>query len=671
MILATAQAPSLPVNRGSDTKWPTGPLHHDTLEAVGEALIQIDMDGCVKDWNQATETLLGYKAPSLYGQYAQKLFAPDEPLLLGAQTLQALLDTGHHHTEMRMVCADGAHFPAQVILSLIHDETQQPLGVLLACRDITLRMEAMRLSREASQRLSLHVQRTPLGFIEWDLHGDIISWNRAAERIFGWSAAEVLGKPYHMLVPDDLQTSISDVFSQLCNQTGGVRSTNNNLTREGRTIVCEWYNTALLDENHQAVGYASLVDDITDRVRMEEELRQSRLEAMEANRSKIEFLQVMNHEMRTPMNAIIGFTDLLLEDLRGSEQQQELEVIRSSAYQLLGLIDNVIQYSRLDSGKLYLELREMDSTALVHELDELFRDRAAQKGLQLRMERDEALPTYFFTDPTELFRMASNLIDNAIKFTDAGMVTARLTGQCAEDSSQLWNLRLIVEDTGCGIDPTLSSRLQEVFIQKSHARTRAHSGTGLGLAISRKIAELLSGSIELEPSESGGTRATCNFSLTAIHQDEKVLLDEDQDTAQSKAFFSAYYPLSLLVFTPMLQKFSALVGTLRTMGYQPVAVASMREYLEAIGANTFDAMLFDSSLSEAVLHTALRALHVQDDRRQRETRIALTAHTEAAKRAQYSPELKIHAVLRKPLRQSEVQQFLMQVHRYHYARETT
>src|SRR5262249_5917546 len=158
----------------------------------------------------------------------------------------------------------------------------------------------------------LHLEHTPVGSIEWDAEFRVVAWNRAAEQIFGYSREEVLGRRSRdLIVPARVRAQVDPILSQLQEGKGGTRITNENLTKDGRTIVCDWYNTTLVDGQGRVIGAAALVQDITARLATEAELRRAKEAAEASDRAKSAFLANMSHELRTPLNAIIGFSEVI------------------------------------------------------------------------------------------------------------------------------------------------------------------------------------------------------------------------------------------------------------------------------------------------------------------------------------------------------------------------
>jgi signal transduction histidine kinase/ActR/RegA family two-component response regulator len=276
--------------------------------------------------------------------------------------------------------------------------------------------------------------------------------------------------------------------------------------------MCLHFTAALIkDSKGDVVGAVQTVEDITDRRQTEIELEESRRAADAANRAKSEFLANMSHEIRTPMTAILGYADILLAE-DGIETtpdhcREAVRTIKRNGEHLLGLINCILDLSKVESGKMEIQRVRCSPFALLEEVISLMRVRAAEKSLPLAMEAGDLLPETVLTDPLRLRQVLVNLVGNAIKFTDRGKVHVAV--QLLRDGGPQ-RLRFDVTDTGIGMNADQMAKLFQPFSQVDNSAARKFGGTGLGLAISKRLVEALGGTIEVHSAPGKGS----TFSVT-------------------------------------------------------------------------------------------------------------------------------------------------------------
>ncbi len=256
----------------------------------------------------------------------------------------------------------------------------------------------------------------------------------------------------------------------------------------------------------------SLMVDITDRIEREEELEAARNRAETAARAKAAFLANMSHELRTPMNGVVGMADLLAESDIGSEERLYVDTIRSSGQALLNIINDVLDFSKLESAKMSLVAEPFDLERLIHEVLTLMQPTARDKDLELAFDYDLFLPTRLVGDPGRIRQVLTNLIGNAIKFTQEGHVLIRIVG-VQDEASNTVQLHMAVEDTGIGIPEEKLEAVFSEFTQVENQRNRAFDGTGLGLSITRELVRLMGGEIWVQSEEGRGSNFGFRLSL--------------------------------------------------------------------------------------------------------------------------------------------------------------
>jgi len=425
----------------------------------------------------------------------------------------------------------------QAAIAIENHQLVRGLAERVAARTAELQAQQAALGK-SEQRLALHILHTPLAVIEWDADQRVTAWNPAAERIFGYTREEALGRDVvELIVSPAIRPLLGELIHDLKTNPVSRRNTNENITKDGRIIMCEWYNTPLVDQEGRVMSVASMALDVTERHQAEIALRQAKEAAEQARqlaeaatRAKSEFLANMSHEIRTPMNAIIGMTSLLLDTPLTPEQREFAETIRASGDTLLSLINDILDFSKIESGKMELEHQPFDLRTCIEEALDLVSLRAAQKGLDLAYHIEANVPGYIVSDMTRLRQILVNLLNNAVKFTEHGevVVEVRLAdGQTADgvspETSGRTQLCVSVRDTGIGIPPEKIGRLFQSFSQVDASTTRKYGGTGLGLAISKRLAELMGGSMWVESRGVPGEGSTFYFTIAVeVAQDRRA-----------------------------------------------------------------------------------------------------------------------------------------------------
>ena len=441
-----------------------------------------------------------------------------------------------------------------------------------------LRRGAEHPSEADPQRAWRILQSAHDAFISIDSEGTVTDWNPRAESLFGWSPREAVGRRLSdLIIPDDQRQAHIDGLARLARAETprilGQRMQMAAVHRDGHPVPVE-LGVWRMGTGTEASFHAFL-HDITERVRMETDLRESRDEALEASKSTARFLATMSHEIRTPMNGVLGLTELLMDTLLDDTQRRYAEGIHSAGKILLSVINDVLDLSKLEAGKVELEQTAFDPARLLNEVAQVFAQPAADKGLRLTAEPDPALPPALIGDPSRLRQILTNLTSNAVKFTSSGSVTLTAVpenGHQQRADAPLVPIRFQVADTGIGIAEKDRERVFEPFVQADASTTRRFGGTGLGMAICRHLVQAMGGQIGLDSEPGVGTTFWCVLPLRrtdqivapdvpAPHFDElRVLIVDDNPTNRT-----------------------VLTGQLNSWGMQPDAQPDAAAALDALG----------------------------------------------------------------------------------------
>ena len=460
------------------------------IDASVDGMFAFDRDCRLIAWNRAMQRISGFSRNEVLGKRVVDVF----PFLREGDTgscfsaalagKEVVLET-HPYAETGVF--ESSYSP-------LLDEQNNVIGVIAVIGDISARKQA----EEATRRLEFHVESSPLAVVEWDSDFRVSRWSASAEHLFGWKAEDVLGKhvnEWRFVFTDDV-----DAVALVTNrQREGVEvqgvQRNRNYTREGSILYCEWYNSVLRDERGKLVSVLSLVLDVTARQSAEDERaaslvreRDARRHAEEADRLKDEFLATLSHELRTPLNTVVGYTAMLRKGMMDLAQQEKaVEVIQRNAQVLTDLVGELLDTSRIITGKVRLDIQETDLSLLATEAVENIRPSIAAKGLQFGVEIQPGIR--LLADRDRLRQVMWNLLSNAVKFTPTG---GRIEIEVFAESP---SVHIVVRDTGIGLSSEALPHIFKRFWQGEPGRLREYGGLGLGLSLSKYLTELHGGSI--------------------------------------------------------------------------------------------------------------------------------------------------------------------------------
>ncbi|MEI6315823.1 MAG: ATP-binding protein, partial [Syntrophus sp. (in: bacteria)] len=421
---------------------------------------------------------------------------------------------------------DGSRLPILKTVKRIQLGGQEKL---LECFvDVSDRKLAEEKLRESEEKYRSLVQNIRDVVFKTDETGLCTFVNPATIHITGYGEKELIGKPFKMLVrPDMYKKVLTSLMSQYENRDQNTYLEFPILTKDGREI---WVgqNSQLIVEDDHIIGFQAVARDITERKLAEAELletnrrlEEATAEANMANAAKSDFLANMSHEIRTPMNAIIGMADLLWDSSLTSEQRQHVKIFRSAGENLLILINDILDLSKVESGQLSLENIPYDIFNIVEKACEIMAIRANTRNLELACRIVPDVPQRIKGDPTRLHQVLMNLLGNAVKFTEKGEVVLTVFPITEDASGEKPRfLQFSIRDTGIGIPAEKINSVFEKFTQSDSSITRKYEGSGLGLTISKQIVELMGGEIWVESQPGEGSTFFFTIPLEEAHQEE-------------------------------------------------------------------------------------------------------------------------------------------------------
>ncbi len=475
--------------------------------ATEYAIFMTDSEARITLWNRGAERMFGYAESEVIGRSITMLGTEQDR---SAGRLNAELDAarqdGHSASERWQQRRDGSTFWGGGVITAIKNDQGSFDGFAYVIRDNTERSRSEVIVRESEARLRLACEATGFGSYDFDIQKNQLIWSPELYRIMQLPPDTPVA-PSHLLThvhPDDQEDF--DRLYQKAIRPGGEEHHNHQfrVVVEGKTRwLRDTGHTFFVGEGDQrkAVRVVGMVQDVTAQKEYEESLEQARRAAEAANQSRGEFLANMSHEIRTPMTAIIGHVDILSEVLSDPEHRGYLETIRRNGQFLLHIINDILDLSKIDAGRLLLERDRVRIDELLSDLRSLLDVRAESKGLDFTIEFDGLVPETIEIDAIRLRQILLNLLGNAIKFTETGSV--RLVVRYLAEPTQL---QFDVIDTGIGISQDLIDSLFQPFVQADASTTRHYGGTGLGLTICRRFARMFGGDISVESQPGRGSK---------------------------------------------------------------------------------------------------------------------------------------------------------------------
>ena len=476
------------------------------------------------------------------------------------------------------------------------------------------------------------VEVSPAAVVVMDADERVTGWNPAATELFGYSSEEATGRTIDDLVlTEELRREGRDVTSEAL-EKGRAHRITRRARKDGALVDVEMMLVPL-GVGGEHVGFYGIYHDIT-------ELQRAREEAEAATQAKSAFLATMSHEIRTPMNAVIGMTGLLLGTDLTPEQREFAEVVRSSGDALLHVIDDILDYSKIEAGKLELQKEPVDLRECVEGALEIAAPRAWEKEIELGCLIDEDAPPGILADAARLRQVLLNLLSNAVKFTEEGEVVVQVDAE--PTGARSYRLAFAVRDTGIGIPEDRMKRLFTSFSQVDASTTRRYGGSGLGLAISKRLVELMGGTIWVESEE--GTGSTFHFSVP-VKAAEVPARAETQD-AQPRLGEKR-----ILVVDDNATNREIVTRHARSWGMEPVAIESPTEALARIEeGEQFDIAVLDMMMPE--MDGLALAREIRRHRDERQLPLVLLTSLGRLPQAQSAGEFAVQ--LSKPVRASQL-----------------
>jgi PAS domain S-box-containing protein len=633
---------------------PAEPMQHSEerfrllVESVRDyAIFMLDPEGRVVTWNAGAERFKGYRAHEIIGQHFSR-FYPPEALARGlpAHELEMAQATGTFEDEGWRVRQDGSQFWANVVITAMRAPDGQLLGYAKVTRDLTQRRNHEEALRRSEERFRLLVEGVAdYAIFMLDANGRIATWNVGAERIKGYTAADIIGRHFSIFYPREARESGWPEHELLvAAEKGSFVDEGWRVRKDGSMLWANVTITALRHDDGRLLGFAKLTRDLTERRQAEaaelasqqrDELlqaeRSARMEAQRATRVKDEFLATLSHELRTPLSAILGWTQVLRragDSDKPVDLERAIEVIDRNARAQVKLIDDLLDLSRIMAGKVRLDVQPIALLDVVQAAVDSALPSAEAKDVRLTSQLDPAASTVH-GDSGRLQQVVWNLLTNAIKFTPKGgqvQVTLQRIGP---------RLELSISDSGIGIPASYLPHVFDRFSQQDSSTTRAFGGLGLGLAICRQLVELHGGTIR---ASSAGEGQGASFVVELPVSQAPQQTEAAQSGPPAGAGAADLPPLPRLggVHVFIVDDEPDARELLRRMfedqGAQVTGFASAGEALAAVQRTRPALIVSDIGMPAMDGYQFMRALRVAEGRDERIPAVALTAFARAEDR---------------------------------------
>lgn len=567
-----------------------------SIEASSDAFYWVSKEGKILRVNQAACDMLGYSRNELENLYVFDV-APDFTSQVWESYWVYLMEHKTQYVETMQKCKNGVLLDVGVTsnyVSLGEDEY-----VFAVVRDLTVTKETERAMLEsqralAKSRQALMEQKDELeaifntskdGIAILDNETNFLDFNAAYLEMTGYEREELLQKScLELTVPEERERSLEAM--QTVREMGFMKNFEKTcLVKDDKRLTISMSITLMPDKERFLVT----TKDITSQKLLERRLLEAKESAERASRAKSEFVANMSHEIRTPMNAILGFSDLVLRSELTPKQRDYIQKISTSSTSLLNILNDILDYSKIEAGKLEIISRPFEIREMMQRFEALFLPSIEQKGLSYTLKIDSDVPKFLIGDELRLHQILGNLVSNAVKFTEHGGITISVHVVSMHELYRI--VEFSVTDTGIGMSPEQMERLFTPFEQADSSITRKYGGTGLGLSISQRLANMMGGSIRLESEPQKGS--TFSFSVQMGNQMSELKEESSVSKLQMKNCYERLKGVHVLLVEDNELNMEVAKGLLENFGIRVSVAFNGKEALSKLDEQMYDVVLMD------------------------------------------------------------------------------
>jgi PAS domain S-box-containing protein len=555
-------------------------LYRSVITSIGEGLIITDSQSVITFVNEQIEKILGYPPEEMIGKMLELFFEPNQDETIKRH--RNVHQIGEHY-EIEALRKDRSKVFVDINTRPYKNTKGEITGSISAIVDITEKKEIVKHIRIQETLLNNILNNLPVNIYLKDEEGKVIFVNDSAVKTLNKPREEILNKNEYQLFPEETAKRLREDDQKVHKSRAPKIIEDNSLF--GKYFLRGKIPFHIDNMGSLLLGYSI---DISERKIAEEEAINAKQKAEESILSKERFISIMSHEIRTPMNAVVGITNLLLQKEHSDDQKELFRGLKLSSENLLKILNNILDLSKIDSGKLIIESADINLQEIIESVKETSSFKAAEKNILININIDKKIPSYIKGDSFRLNQILLNLLSNAVKFTEEGTIT--ITVKLLDESNDNYHLLFIIADTGIGIPEGKLSEIFESFTQGSSDISKKYGGTGLGLTITKKLIEFQNGNIGVESTKNKGSKFI--FDLTFGKSSKKTpgttLKNSEYNFEGLKALIVEDNEMNQLVIVKFLEQQKILTKV----------AGNGQEALTLLKKNNFDFILMDLQMPE-------------------------------------------------------------------------
>lgn len=614
-------------------------------EASRDLICVHDKEGIFIYVSPSSKDILGFEPEELIGTSPYELFHPqDREMHIRESHDKALNFNLTNKVEYRIQTKKGRYIWFETVTQPIKDEFGNVVELQTSSRDITERkLTELKLKENEEKYRNIFESMFDV-YLEVNVgSNEIIEISPSVKRITGFERHHLLGKSVLSIFakPEDNSRLIEELKQNNRISDFEIALINKN----GQRVICSFSVRLVHDEFNKPERIVGTLRDISQRKEYEKELQNAKEKAEAASRAKSEFLANISHEIRTPMNAILGFSEVLVNKITDPVQKSHLEAILSSGKTLLALINDILDLSKIEAGKLQIMLEPVQLPAIIEDIQHIFEKKIKEKNLELLIDINTIIPESLMLDEIRIRQILFNLVGNAIKFTEKGQINLKVETKFKGDDT--YDLKLVVEDTGIGIPRKQQKHIFGAFEQQDGQDSRKYAGTGLGLNITKKLVETMDGEISVSSRIGKGSKFTIILpNVRKAETGSYSVRSKTEDETQVE-FESA----TVLIADDIQYNIDAVKNLLDSQNLKFLEAQSAEKAMEIIKINTPDIILMDLRFPDLSGYEAAALLRAENHKKN----FVIVAYT-ARSMNEEEEEAKtlFDDVLRKPVTKNEL-----------------